>query len=175
MRNGFTLIEMIVVIVIVAVAGIAGVVVLREGVEIYMISSRESGAHAAARLGLDRMTREIRELDRGSVSAATATEISFTNPYNTDLTRGANPVTFRLSGGTLERSGDGGASWEPLVEGVENSGVFTYYRIESGTAAAFTPAAPYGDIEWILVKLEVRDGDRTALLRQQVSVTRSGQ
>lgn len=174
MRNGFTLVEMIVVIVIVAVAGIAGVVVLREGVEIYMSSSRESGVHAAARLGLDRMAREIRELDRGSVSAATSAEISFTNPYNTDLTRGANPVGFRLSNGTLERSGDGGTTWEPLVEGVDNSDVFTYYRIESGSAAAFTPAAPYRDIEWILLKLEVRDGDSAASLRQQVTVTRGG-
>ncbi len=179
MNKGVTLIELIVVIVVLGVIGTVWMAVLNEGVKAYVMSIDEGEAQDSASFALKRMVREIREADNASIPAeekATPREFSFTNPYNTGLTDPPNVVTFRLTGTTLERSGDSGATWQILAENVTNTDIFTYYKKIPGSAAvAFDPATlpdTYADIQWILVKVRVSEGDRSVYRREQVFVLR---
>jgi prepilin-type N-terminal cleavage/methylation domain-containing protein len=128
--TGFTLVEVVVTIVIVAIiAGIAAATIL-QGVRAFSTEQSRSDAHYQAKLAVERMAREIRLLrsqTAADIPTMTATDIGFTDIQGSQ-------VRFQLSGSTVRRSGDNGATWQTLASGI-TSLVFGYYQNDGVTVA----------------------------------------
>ncbi len=66
-QTGFTLIELVIVIVLMAIMSLAGIEVIRQSSESYLSMSNRQVMSNAARLSVERMSREIRTALPGSV------------------------------------------------------------------------------------------------------------
>lgn len=64
---GFTLVELVIVIVLMSLVSLAGVEVIRQSSESYLKMSNRQGLGSAARLSVERMTREFRSALPGSI------------------------------------------------------------------------------------------------------------
>jgi prepilin-type N-terminal cleavage/methylation domain-containing protein len=122
--GGFTLIEMIITIVVVGIlAGLAAMIIL-QGVKVYSTEDLRSSAQYQARIGMERMMREMRLVrSTGDVTSVLTDRTQFV--YNTINNAS---IGFRLSGGQIQRSQDGGATWQLLASGITAPGgnLFTY-------------------------------------------------
>jgi len=130
MKNGFTLIELIIVITIIGI--ITGVVgfVLFGAVDAWTFKFNRSDILSDGRPAMNRMVREIREIrDNDSVATASSSEFRFTNVDNVD-------ITYNLSSTDLNRTANGVTN--TLAEDVSGL-TFTYY---DSCASGATPIAP---------------------------------
>lgn len=152
-QNGFTLIELVIVIVIVSI--MAGVLanVLSQGTESWLTVAPRKDAVQHTRYAMDRMVREIRELDSGSITAATATQITFTRDS------GATNVNFNLNGTGLEYNSS------VLTDDVQAFS-FTYYDINNAVIAV--PVSPFSNVWLIFIDLTVQKENETVRLVSSV-------
>ena len=68
LRNkGFSLVELVIVIVLMSIVSLAGVEVIRQSSEAYLKQSNRQGLSGAARLAVERLSREFRSALPGSV------------------------------------------------------------------------------------------------------------
>lgn len=130
MRNGFTLIELIIVITIIGiVAGVIGFVLLG-AVDAWTFKFNRTDLLADGRLAMNRMVREIREIkDDDSVTTASSSEFRFTNAGNVD-------ITYNLSSTDLNRTAN--SVTNILAENLSNL-TFTYYDSYASGATSITP------------------------------------
>lgn len=152
--KGFTLIEIIVTIVIIAVlAGIAGIIIT-EGVRAYSDEQARSDVHQQARLGMERMAREIRVIrSRADITTMANTDLRFTDIAGTT-------VGFNWASPTLSR-------WNGIGNDVLASNItaftFAYYQ-QDGVTAAAAPATL-----WLVeITLTATQGSETLQLRSRV-------
>lgn len=114
-HQGFTLIELLLVIVVTGIVSvIAGRIIMAEFSGI-VTSTNSINATSQARIGFDRMTRELRSIAsvNSLLSTSTATQIVFIDADN-------NTITYSRSGSTLLRNSD------VLADGIQNLS-FIYY------------------------------------------------
>ena len=125
MKNGFTLIELILVITIIGI--IAGVVgfVLFGAVDAWTFKFNRADLLADGRLAMNRMVREIREIkNRGNVTTAKSSEFRFINTSDVD-------IKYKLDkGDLLNRTEDGTKNL--LAEDVSDL-TFTYFDSDGAT------------------------------------------
>ncbi len=106
--SGFTLLEMVVVIIILGLIAGVGTPVLMGAFQSFRIGSIVQEADVRARLAMERLLRELRGAQLGSLTAGTGlSAITFTDQDDTSVT-----FQFDADTGTLSR---GGAT---LAEGV---------------------------------------------------------
>ncbi len=102
-REGFTLIEVVIVIVLIGVLATVLIQPFHQGVQSFIAVETRGDLTAEARQATTRMVREIRNVDKKAnknaptMSNANATSISFN-----DVLR--NSITFSLSGSTVQRN-----------------------------------------------------------------------
>jgi type II secretory pathway component PulJ len=118
-----TLAELLVALLVVGLLLTGVVGLLETGERVYAFSSGRLESQQNARVGLDRMVREIRQAGFGStsfsaVSVAEPARIVVHFDLNGDGVIAGNPetVTWRLGGGVLRRDAGGGA--QPVIDGV---------------------------------------------------------
>lgn len=132
LKNGFTLIEMIIVIVILSI--IAGVAarVMGAAFNSYYDNQRIVNANEQGRLAIERMIRDIHAINStSSITTANASTFTFVDVNG-------NAVTYSLSGTQLQRNGI------TLADGV-NSVAFGYYD-GAGAVAATTDVIRYVNV-----------------------------
>ena len=117
-RNGITLIELVIGMVLMGIVALVVANALSTGVKGNLVTDNRKEGLDQARVAMERMTREIRNLRSSSdISAATATTFTFVD------TSGAS-ISFALSVGNLNRNAD------TLATGISNnpplSGIFKY-------------------------------------------------
>lgn len=66
-QKGFTLVELVIVIVLMSIVSLAGVEIIRQSSEIYLKQTNRQGLSGAARLAVERLSREVRGALPGSV------------------------------------------------------------------------------------------------------------
>jgi prepilin-type N-terminal cleavage/methylation domain-containing protein len=149
-ERGFTLTEMMVTIVIFTVILSALYSLFDMSVKVFMFGNNKAEAMANARLGLEKMEREIRQayaFDRGAdppdthlLNTMDATEIEFgneldeTNPPIIECPNSNGDceiINYSLDGETLMRTSGGDP--QPVVEHVDNL-EFTYFKANGTTA-----------------------------------------
>ena len=108
-KEGFSLIELMVVLVILSLVIIGLVTIFSGGVRSWISGQSQLQAQREARQAMDRMVREIRE---GESIASGSDQTNVTVNYLASFVKG--PVTFRLLGNTINREGN------PLIDNVQS-------------------------------------------------------
>jgi prepilin-type N-terminal cleavage/methylation domain-containing protein len=121
-KKGFTLIEVVIVIVILSIIAAIGSRVLQAALNSYITNQNVSNANAQARLALERISRDVHNINAAAnISTAAASQLSFTDING-------NTVTYLLSGTQLTRTG------QVLADGVSGL-TFAYLNSSGGTAS----------------------------------------
>ena len=154
-RNGFTLIEIVVVIVLTGI--IAGIVaaLIMQAAGAYSDEQLRSGVQYQARLAVERVSREARQIRRCADITAPANP-SATLQF-TDITGGA--VNFTVAGGNLTRGAD------VLASGVTSAQPFRFLdRSGNPTTSCLAP----NDIWSVEIDASAALGAETARVRTLV-------
>ncbi|MFH1398051.1 MAG: type II secretion system protein [Candidatus Omnitrophota bacterium] len=153
--RGFTLIEAVMVIVIVGILAGGSSIYIKQVMDTWNFQNFREEAISQGRIGLIRMTREIRQIKGPfNVTAANQTVFSFVD-YND------NAISYSLSGTNLNRNSN------LLLSGVNNF-TFSYYNITNQLVAAPILAPNSTNIYRINIDFQVQSGSQTKRLRSQV-------
>jgi prepilin-type N-terminal cleavage/methylation domain-containing protein len=128
---GFTLIEMVITLLVIGALGTIGAAVMSRGFLNYFAAREIARDDAQGRLALERVARELR-----TVRSTADLNISVANQITmTDLDR--NVIVYRRNAGTsqLERSQDGGTTFQPLADNV-SALTISYLHNDGVTAEA---------------------------------------
>jgi len=152
-QSGFTLLELVVVTVILAIVAGITVQLLTSGVDAYHFISNRKDALQSARLALQRINRDIREVaDQDSISIANATFLQFKDIKG-------NAIEYSFSDGQLTRNG------YLLADGIQS---FRFrYKKADGTFLA-TPQDSLSFVWGILIELTVKVDDQSVALKSQI-------
>jgi len=148
-KNGFTLIELIIVITIIGIiASVVGYILLG-AVDAWTFKAKRNDLLWDARLAINRMLREIREIKNlTSVTTASSSQFRFTNIND-------KSITYSLSGNNLNRTKDGIANI--LAQNVSSLS-FSYYD-SSGASIAMPAVNPSAtDIRRVRINLTFTNG-----------------
>ncbi len=162
-EGGFTLSEMLVTIMIMIMVFFALHSIFDMSIRVFSFGNDKTEAVANARLGLERMEREVRAAypyDRAGVGgtvnntiiaggvANPSASITFGNDLNGNRQitpdTATEQITYSLSGSTLQRNA------QPLVEFVKANGLTFQYLDRDGN-----PTIAEADIRRVRIKLEV--------------------
>lgn len=130
--GGFILVELLVALAVVGLVLTATVSLLQQGQQGYLLGVAGLEAQQSARVGLQRMAREIRNAGFDPVGAGfppvvdpTAASLTLQNDLNGNgmIDARGETITYLLRGATLRRNAGGGA--QPIIEGVQAL-TFTY-------------------------------------------------
>lgn len=159
-KNGFTLVELVIVIVIIGItASIVGFMLLGT-VKAWTFKFNRNDILWDGRLALDRMTREIRAVkDSTSVTTASAAQFRFSDTGNKD-------ITYSLSSTNLNRDENGTANL--LAENV-SALTFTYYNSSDAVipSPAVSPSAT--DIRRVRINLTLTKNGQNIYLQSDAS------
>ena len=152
-RQGFTIIEFVVIIVIAGIiAGITAVLLLQVA-KIYSFATVRESILSDGELAMERMAREIRQIkDAQHIHTADSQDLDFDDIYD-------ERVGFWLDGNVLRRNNDALASEITTLE-------FQYRDSDNNPLGA--PVANPEDIKRILISLSIKKGDEEIKLRSQV-------
>lgn len=160
MKNGFTLIELVIVITIIGIiAGVVGFVLLG-AVDAWTFKFNRADILADGELAMNRMVREIREIkNRAKVTTADSSTFRFENVNNVD-------ITYSLSSTNLNRTEDGAAN--VLAEDV-SSLAFTYFDSTGDTIATPVVAPGATDIRRVRINLTLtKNGENVYVQSESV-------
>src|SRR3972149_4150265 len=144
---GFSLAELLASTALMSVLMAATLTVLVAGEGSHGLRAARLGAHQAARIALERMTRELREagydptgIGLRAVVVAEPTRVAFQRDLNgngvLDPTR--ERVTYLLRGSVLRR--EAGAGAQPIIEGVRSLALPYFDRAGEGTTDPYRAA-----------------------------------
>ena len=171
-KRGFTLIEIVIVLVLLGILGVVGAKMISGSVYTNQMISNENQAYSSARYALERMSRNIREIQNTGVLQVniwTSTELKFqitgpqidsSVPFYVDFIY--NPATGILSmsySGKLSNGTVYDGTLHPLGKNLSNpSGIFNYYyNVGIDTAGADTVAASStASINYVSVNLNIK-------------------
>lgn len=163
--RGFTLIEIVIGLVLLGILGIVGASMIGGSFFTNEAISNANLAYSKARYGLERMSREIREVDdTGSlqITTWTATELSFTKtgpqgPLLVSFTHDTNNGTLSMAyKGTLNGITYNGTAHE-LVNNISNTvGAFSYYQDIGANAASTHSATDIANLHYVFIRLQVK-------------------
>lgn len=153
-RKGFTIIELVMVI---SIAGILfGILapIMKTTIDAYFFVNSREAVLSDARLAMNRMVREIRQIKEPSdISTMNSSEIQFTDIND-------NVVNFRQSGTSLQRNGN------VLAEDLKSSGglIFTYLDSYGNQ----TTTASY--VRTIEIELVIQDATGDLVIKSQGNI-----
>lgn len=171
-EGGFTLIELMVTMMLMLVVMFALYSIFDMSIRVFSFGNDKTEAVENARLGLERMERELRaaypytKLDGNSSNDSLfqsygsnpSNSITFSNDLDrdnqVDSDASTEQITYSLSGASppaLLRNGD------PIVEFVQPGGLtFTFCRVSTSCNPASPPSITEGEAKLVRVELKVR-------------------
>ena len=154
-RRGFTLIEAVMVIAIVGILVAVSSGYIKSTVDLWDFLSFRNEIVNQARMGLLRMTREMRQVaNNTSVYFANSTRFNFTD-YN------LNNINYYLASNNLMRNAN------ILIRGLDNL-TFVYYNNASAVISNPRVSPDTTDIYRVGITMGIRSGTQTKVLRTQV-------
>lgn len=162
-KQGFSIIEFIVVIIILGILSGVGINFMLEVGRARLFQWQRKEISESAKIAIDRMSREIRRINsKTSVYTATSSAFRFIDIDSSD-------VTYDLSGSSLRRNQ--GGTINVLADNV-SALTFTYYN--SSGAAIVIPVVNPGqtDIRMIQIDINFTYNDQQFKIRSQVTPRR---
>jgi len=182
--KGVTLIELVLGMVLIGIVALVVANALSTGITGFFVVDNRKEALDQGRIALDRMAKEIRNINsRSDIGTATATQLCFRATNNLSDSDAANDyiiISFRYSGNTIIRE-DGLADLaacpavsgtNTLATGISNetfpSGIFTYV-LSDGITETQTPTAPQMlTIKLIKIDFKATAGTESVQLQSEV-------
>jgi prepilin-type N-terminal cleavage/methylation domain-containing protein len=143
-QEGLTLPELMVAIFLLVIVSAVFLPTLVSGMRATEQITNAARSNDNVRLVIQRIDREMRAAEQictplpGDPPGDTLTFITRAYTASTTAT-GTRRITYQLTGTTLEKSADGGATWMPVIEGIFNGTI-----IDDEYNLAQTPARPVG-------------------------------
>ena len=159
-KNGFTLIELVVVISVVGIISTIVGSILLGAIDAWTFKFNRNDILWDSRLAIDRMTREIRTIRNAtSVTTASSSQLRFIDAGNKD-------ITYSMSSTNLNRTENGTVNL--LAENV-SSLAFTYYDANDAVipAPAVSPSAT--DIRRVRINFTFTKNNENVYLRSDAS------
>jgi prepilin-type N-terminal cleavage/methylation domain-containing protein len=154
-RRGVTIIELVMVIVIVGILAGVSSGYINQVIATWQTVSFRMDTVSQMRIALDRMSREMRQINNTtSVLAATSNAFRFNSSDG-------STITYNVSGTDLLRNNT------VLATGVTRL-AFSYYNVTGGLLANPDVSPDSTDIRHITVELEVRSGGQNKNMTLQV-------
>lgn len=153
---GFTLVELIVVIVVLGIVASMGAVVVRDGLLGYLRGREITSADWQARLALERIARELRDVAPSSAGVGNIAAASCGSTGFAFSDVNAAPISYTQSANMLLRNG------QPLADSV--SGLRFYCLQSDGQTYTTTPAAVY----YVTVSMVIATTNASATYRTTV-------
>jgi type II secretory pathway component PulJ len=166
-ERGFTLVEMIITTMIMMIVLVALFSVFDTGLKVFSFSNNKVEAVETARVGLEKMEREIRQAyvynraggDMHVFDTWTADQIRFGNDLDgSGIVQCPNPggkcekIGYELNGTTLVRDNSStGADFQPVAENIQGL-TFTYYDNNGNVIA---PGGTETSVDRVSVRLAV--------------------
>lgn len=152
-KRGFTLIELIMVITIVGIIGGVIAPFVANSINYWILVKDEREVISSARLALNRMVREIRQIkDTASITAFTDTDFAFTR-LKADGSE--ETVRFYQSGSSLLRN------TRELSDKLQGPGGLTFRYLDENGDTTGTQS----DIRMVRVQLTLQSGDVAVTIR----------
>jgi prepilin-type N-terminal cleavage/methylation domain-containing protein len=152
--TGFTLIEIVITIVLVGVIGTIAAMIIMEGVAAYSEGDRDTALYYQARLGMDRMARDLRQIrSTDDISTWTATDLRYIDAMGA-------AAGFNWASPALRR-------WNGTGNDTLATGITTFnfsYLQQDGT----TPAADPADLWFIDISLTAQQDGTSLAMRTRV-------
>lgn len=166
-ENGFTLLEAVLVILIIGVLAVLIGAPLIQGSLAWQAVSTRKEATQQVRMGLDRMARELRNIQRTPADLPNVIDISATCVNFVDVNN--QQIVFRFNGGALER-GTGGTCAAPTGVNLLASNVsaftVTCYNNQNAVLACNLVNAP--NVRRLKLDLTTLVGSETVELTSQI-------
>lgn len=157
-KKGFTIIELVITMVLIGIIAYIVATALSTGIKGYFITDYRKEALDQARIAMERMTREIRNLrDSDDVATGTSSTFSFT-----DIS-GAN-INFTWSSPNITRNGT------TLATNI-TSFSFSYSRADGTPSATFVdsdPDNPATDTKRIRINITATINNESVTLQSEV-------
>jgi prepilin-type N-terminal cleavage/methylation domain-containing protein len=158
--KGFTLVELVIVIAIVGISMTIVGAILLGTIKAWTFKFNRNDILWDGRIGLDRMTREIRAVkDSTSVITASSTQFRFTDAENKD-------ITYSLSSTNLNRTENGTAN---LLAGNVSGLAFTYYDASDVVISTPIVSPSATDIRRVRINLTLTKNGENVYLQSDSS------
>ncbi len=130
-HKGFTLIELVMTMVLIGVIAYIVASAMSTGLKAYFTTDFRKEALDQARIAMERMTREIRNVKSNTdISTANATTFTFVDTSGTT-------ISFALNAGNINRTS---GTTNTLATGISSAGIFTYVLSTGATTQSPVPA-----------------------------------
>lgn len=155
LKNGFTLIEMVLVITVVGVLAGAAAVAFDPVLDSWVLGQSRGQMSDTLGVALNRMAQEISQLrDAQSLTIASDSDIQFTDVNN-------NVIRYRLNGSQLLRNAD------VMARNVQSL-TFSYWDVNNAVLAAPTLSPAATNLWRLSIRVSGAMGGQTVTLESQV-------
>ncbi len=168
-ENGFTLLEAVLVIVIIGILAVIIGTPLIQGSLAWQAVSTRKDATQQARLGMDRMVRELRNTQRLANNTPNVAEVT-TAPTCirfTDIL--GNMILYKLNGTSLDRATGGNCAAPTSASSLASNVTSFTITCYSSTNTVIASCSPLSSIRRLLLQLAVTVGTETVQLDSQVT------
>lgn len=199
-ESGFTLPEMLVTIMVMIVVLFALYSIFDMGLRVFSFGNDKTEAVENARLGLEKMEREIRAaypydaaagknyvlLDPSAptleATSLSANQITFGNDLNGDnkvtcpITSPCEFITYRVSGSTpytllrVNTATPSTSPGEPVVEYVDGSAGLTFTYFKPDDSGSLITTTVPSDVKVVRVRLQINKNGRTQTLTTEMTL-----
>jgi prepilin-type N-terminal cleavage/methylation domain-containing protein len=142
-KKGFTLIELVITMVLIGIVAYIAADAMSTGIKVFFVTENRKEALDQARIAMERMTREIRNLRSNSdVGTGSGTQFCFTNVNGTTISfrySGSPANTIARQDGLANLAACPGAAGNTLSNNITTL-TFSYIRLDGTVDAAFSAA-----------------------------------